>query len=204
MPTTPVYALPYPAASDPADVPVDMQELAERIALVLGGALSATPPGSPFEGQLWGLSPTAGVVWVFRYNAGSASAYKWEFVGGPPLYQEQTNFNGSDVTNSTVYIAPPTNAGPDITIPRAGDYDVLIGGQISGQGVLGYAIGGTAASDDDALSGMTTGNNYSAGITRRKTGLAAATLLATRIKNPPANSCTFLRRRMSVTPVRIS
>ena len=35
MPTTPIYALPYPAAADPADVPLDMQELAERIELVL-------------------------------------------------------------------------------------------------------------------------------------------------------------------------
>jgi hypothetical protein len=34
MPTTPIYALPYPAASDPADVPLDMQELAERVEAV--------------------------------------------------------------------------------------------------------------------------------------------------------------------------
>jgi hypothetical protein len=31
MPVTPFYALPYPAATDPAVVPLDMQELAERI-----------------------------------------------------------------------------------------------------------------------------------------------------------------------------
>ena len=35
MPATPTYALPYPAAGDPADVPVDMQELADRIEAVL-------------------------------------------------------------------------------------------------------------------------------------------------------------------------
>ena len=35
MPSTPIYALPYPAAADPADVPVDMQELAERVEAVL-------------------------------------------------------------------------------------------------------------------------------------------------------------------------
>lgn len=35
MPTTPVYALPYPAAADPADVPLDMQELADRLEVVL-------------------------------------------------------------------------------------------------------------------------------------------------------------------------
>jgi hypothetical protein len=35
MPTTPIYAIPYPAATDPADVPLDMQELAERVEAVL-------------------------------------------------------------------------------------------------------------------------------------------------------------------------
>jgi hypothetical protein len=38
MPTTPDLLLPYPAATDPADVPVDMQELAERIDTVAGAA----------------------------------------------------------------------------------------------------------------------------------------------------------------------
>ena len=31
MPLTTVYKLPYPAAADPADVPLDMQELAEAV-----------------------------------------------------------------------------------------------------------------------------------------------------------------------------
>lgn len=35
MPNTPIYALPYPASSDPADVPVDLQELADRMELML-------------------------------------------------------------------------------------------------------------------------------------------------------------------------
>jgi hypothetical protein len=34
MPTTPKLLLPYPAANDPADVPTDMRELAERIEVV--------------------------------------------------------------------------------------------------------------------------------------------------------------------------
>lgn len=35
MATTPIYALPYPVPTDPADVPADMQELAERLEVVL-------------------------------------------------------------------------------------------------------------------------------------------------------------------------
>jgi hypothetical protein len=34
--TTPIYALPYPSPSDPADVPADMQALASRIEAAIG------------------------------------------------------------------------------------------------------------------------------------------------------------------------
>ena len=36
MPATPVFALPYPAATDPADVPTDMGELATAVETALG------------------------------------------------------------------------------------------------------------------------------------------------------------------------
>jgi len=42
MPTTPVYALRYPAATDPADVPTDMGELATDVE----SALSMKAPGT--------------------------------------------------------------------------------------------------------------------------------------------------------------
>lgn len=35
MPATPIYALPYPAATDPADVPADMGALANRVEAVI-------------------------------------------------------------------------------------------------------------------------------------------------------------------------
>jgi hypothetical protein len=41
MPSTPTYAFPYPAPSEPADVPTDMGELATRMETVLAGFLTA-------------------------------------------------------------------------------------------------------------------------------------------------------------------
>lgn len=41
MPATPVYQLPYPAAADPADVPLDMQELADAIEAKIGPGTAA-------------------------------------------------------------------------------------------------------------------------------------------------------------------
>jgi len=39
----------------------------------------------PFDGQeiLLIVDATNGINWRFRYNSASASAYKWEFIGGP-------------------------------------------------------------------------------------------------------------------------
>lgn len=44
MPTTPVYSLPYPAATDPADVPIDLGELATAAEAALQGGLFAEAP----------------------------------------------------------------------------------------------------------------------------------------------------------------
>ena len=45
MGTTPTYALPYPEATDPADVPTDIRELADRIEAVVGpGSASGQIP----------------------------------------------------------------------------------------------------------------------------------------------------------------
>ena len=46
-------------------------------------------PGSPIDGQEVYYQSAAmaadGVVWHLRYRASSSSAYKWEYLGGPPL-----------------------------------------------------------------------------------------------------------------------
>jgi hypothetical protein len=53
MPTTPVHALPYPAAADPADVPLDMQELAERVDTVVPPPGTAAGQVAVWDGTKW-------------------------------------------------------------------------------------------------------------------------------------------------------
>ena len=98
---------------------------------------STTPPVSPFDGQLWaypvsGAGGTgaagAGTVWMFRYNASSASAHKWEFVGGPPVMA------GAVGSMSTVTGNQALTSGPVLTAPRAGDYLVDFGAFIQTTG----------------------------------------------------------------------
>lgn len=82
-------------------------------------------------------SPASGVIWRLRYRAGSTSAYKWELVGGPPLWSE----TGGASTTSTV---PDLNGGPSVTIPLAGDYD-------AGWGSRMYHINGAGSNATLAL-----------------------------------------------------
>jgi microcystin-dependent protein len=67
MPTTPTWQLPYPLEAEPADVPVDMQELCVRLETVLSQVrASGSIPG---EVKLWpgGVLPTLATYghWVW-------------------------------------------------------------------------------------------------------------------------------------------
>lgn len=67
MPATPVLALPYPAATDPADVPADIQKLADRLETVI----AKMPAVSAYKGATQSIpngAPTA-VIWeTERYD----------------------------------------------------------------------------------------------------------------------------------------
>ena len=81
MPTTPILALPYPASSDPADVPADMGELANAIddsvipldqKAVANGVASLGSDGKVPTAQLPPISAGGGVVWEGAYSAATA------------------------------------------------------------------------------------------------------------------------------------
>src|SRR5262245_12103934 len=87
-----------------------------------------TPPTNPNDGDEWiyPADATNGIMWRFRYRAASASTYKWEFVGGPPLQ----NSVGADIACG-VGSAWSDDAASRVTVPRSGDY--LVQAAISGR-----------------------------------------------------------------------
>ena len=88
---------------------------------ITSGAMSAGPPTSPSDGDIWiATAVGSGVAWQFRYNAGSASIYKWEFIGGPPLVSQDTARTGRQVGSNSAWLAIP-GIGNLVTV-RAGDY----------------------------------------------------------------------------------
>jgi hypothetical protein len=176
-----------------------------------GGAL----PASPFDGQLinYQASAALGVVWQFRYRAGSASTYKWEFVGGSPLSSEVAT---AEATISTAYVDLAT-VGPSITVPRAGDFifDGFVAVSNASASNNSYSaalkIGAAATSDSDLFQSMmndnsTTGTRGLTGGSRLRRNVPTANSVC-KIQYKTSNgaaSPTFARRALSVTPVRIS
>lgn len=173
-----------------------------------GNAYVTALPATPQDGMeiYYAADATNGVIWHLRYNGLSASAYKWEYVGGPPLFAEVET---REALNSTTYAAL-TTAGPALTLPLAGDYDVEIGGRVEGTSAtsdvfMSYDIGATGASDNDALqifNGNTSIVGPSCARARRKTGLTAVTLTA-KYRSSAASGTAVGQRWLRATPVRV-
>jgi hypothetical protein len=160
-------------------------------------------PGSPDDGEEVYFEAAAGVVWHLRYNDGSASTHKWEFVGGPPLTDEILT---SETTTSTTFVDLAT-VGPDITLPLAGDYIIEIGANhraaTSGSGVMTAKLGSAAASDDDSVANSV--NNFTSDSRRmRRNGLAASAVIKAMYRSSGGTTGTWQRRYLAIHPVRVS
>jgi hypothetical protein len=103
--------------------------------LAVNAARGTTLPTSPADGQefVYTADATNGVEWRLKYNASSASAHKWEFIGGTPLSQFIIT---QELVAQTGWTNPAT-PGPTVTPPIAGDYMVRLG--------IGFTQGGNTA-----------------------------------------------------------
>lgn len=166
-------------------------------------------PTSPYDGQEFSLivDSTNGVEWRFKYNAGSASAYKWEFLGGPPLAAGQA---GSISTSSTTYV--DMTSGPTLTVPRAGDYIVQVDlfGQCSSftaaYELRSQAVFSTsgAGSEQVLFVAVAVFNGARAAFTEKRTGLVAAETVKLQVRGGATHTSTFNSAFMRLIPVRVS
>lgn len=165
-------------------------------------------PGSPTDGQeviLVDSTTTLTYAFRLRYNSGSSSSSKWEFMGGVPMFAEVT---AAEATSSSSYVAL-TTAGPSLALPVAGDWYIATGFDLTAavnasvQPKMSYDIGATGAVDADAVLGATQAVGAASVFrTRKKTGLTAVTLTA-KYKSDGTNSKTFENRWMMATPIRL-
>jgi hypothetical protein len=172
-----------------------------------------TLPGSPVDGQETVLvdsttNPT--YQWRFRYNAGSSSAYKWEFIGGAPVW---TSDSAASASNTTITFVEGDTACR-ITVARAGDYIVSGTGRLAtttAATLAQAALGTTAAIASGVLitefRSPTAGNNAGgyAG-SARFNAVAASTIFCQGVRNGSGDSQTvsYQYRSLNVVPVRVS
>jgi hypothetical protein len=168
-------------------------------------------PASPSDGDecYFVADATNGVVWHLKYRAASASAYKWECVGGVGLFQFIAT---SESTGSTSW-ADLATVGPQVTIPLAGDYIAEFGAMLSNtpnvavSWQMGLSIGGAAPIAPNVINVGTEsagGSTFATAIstTNRLTNLAAASLLKCQYQIINF-TCTFASRYLRARPVRV-
>jgi hypothetical protein len=145
-----------------------------------------------------------GIQWHLRYHLAST---KWRFLGGPELAAEVAT-SESNTTNGYAALA---TAGPVVTVPLNGDYDVHLGATITGQATeltpkMSFDIGGTGAVDADAIFASSAAGTtvlMSVFRTMTKAALTATTALTAKYGGSSANTKTFSRRRLAISPRRI-
>lgn len=147
---------------------------------------------------------TNGRLWHLRYNAGSASAYKWEFLGG------------ADLISAVITGNPLTTAwasyGAALTLPRAGDYEGETRGVLAHTGsgdlfVRAACSSGTVAPDGTAggraaADGSGIHNHTGTGKFQILGASAGATVNLQAHANPATSST--LDGRFWVRPIRLS
>ena len=161
-------------------------------------------PASPVNGEEFILvdsttNPT--YQWRFRYNAGSSSAYKWEFVGGAPS-RVYANESATSTTTGSWMTLP---GGPSFTVPRAGEYISQAHAMIANTaasssmwimvaygGALQQGINGNPRDGAEGLS------------TDDKQTVAAGAAIDMRYHMSFGGTGTWHTRTLLVTPVRVA
>lgn len=148
------------------------------------------------------IAEKGNVIWELIYDG--EGSFPWKKIGGPVLFNEVTT---AESRKSTEYGALAT-AGPSITTPLKGDYDVEIGARLfsgpAGEDLfMSYSIGASAASDNDAVDWFGTGMNGNNSRPRRKTGLAASSALTAKYRSSGGGETKWSNRWMRVDAVRV-
>jgi len=169
-------------------------------------AYGTSLPGSPVDGQtaiLVDSTTNPSYQWAFRYNGGSSSSYKWEFVGGTAWTLVIPDYT----TTGTGAWQAASGAGNVLTIPRAGDYDFTLSAFLSGANasihVLGILVAGASPPPLQCNASMAANGNAALYTRRPATGVSAGQTVGPGYYSVTATG-TFGSLVLAVTPKRVS
>jgi hypothetical protein len=96
---------------------------------ITSSSFSGGPPSGAADGDIWVAmdvdGASNGINWQFRYNAGSASTYKWEFMGGPEAIRQDSTRTVRSLGTANSWLATPGIG--TFTSARSGDYIFEVG-----------------------------------------------------------------------------
>ena len=175
--------------------------------LVQAGSFVSALPGSPVDGQEVYYRNSQGSMWHFRYNAGSASAYKWEYLGGSAMTHE----NEPELATSTAGSFITLDSGnPQLIVPLLGDYFVTVGskmGNAAGGNVMhhGVKFGAAATVDADSIQSTSGGAQHRISSSRRfrRAAIAAGTTLISQYKTGGGTG-VWAQRFLEIEPIRVA
>lgn len=198
------------AGVDYDDVPPIWIDSDEPEVLVTASTIPfvANLPGSPVNGQevylQTAIMAADNLVWHLRYRSNIVDVYKWEFLGGAPMF-EGGSASISPFSSGTTYGG--FAGAPTHQLPRPGVYMIEIGAygvSVPGTGCfLSYTIDGTTPIDQDALTfGSVASGNAHHMRSYYKT-FAAASNLVQQFKST-GSSATLSHCWFRITPLRMS
>lgn len=171
-------------------------------------------PKNPSDGQetLYVASYEANnsdgfVPWKLRYRAGSASAHKWEFVGGAALYLNNETQDAVEWETGAINTLGTVNGSPSYVIPFAGDWEVHAGYMIVPKSAAFLRVGTNPSGLDGDVAFQQTASAASAQYTlqsrNRLFGMAAATAITVGITSSVKQKVQTWNPHMFITPVRV-
>jgi hypothetical protein len=176
-----------------------------------GGApnppLVSALPSSPIDGQevYFAADAANGVIWHLRYRAASASAYKWEFLGGAPLVH-RIDTDEQLAAGTAAYVDAPT-VGPTLTTPLAGDYIYDAGfGCYTGSTTTTVSVTGSvhvAGTPHGPAQAVTTDRSATTSCANRANAVAAAAVIKLMYLRNVTYTQNFRYRYLKLHPVRV-
>jgi hypothetical protein len=176
--------------------------------------ISNTLPAGPVNGQLIYYQEKGtvgesemeklGIVWALRYRSASASAHKWEFVGGASLAK-----GPEGALELTAKEEKALTAGPSLTVPLTGDYEVRLGlyaqtPEAAAVEMLGFVRKGGVATGPALFRFISTGAFALVKASDAAVySFTAADALTIGCKIESAQKVKFVEGRLSIQPVRV-
>jgi len=177
---------------------------------IAGHPLVTSLPSSPSDGDTIYYQSASmaslSIAWTLRYRSGGGT-YKWEFVGGAPLY---VNFDTSRTRAAQTYDA--ITDAVEVTNPLAGVYVIehgcnmgyTTGGPGNGETWATVKLGTAAAADAEGIAvvSSSSGMTYTASRSLVRT-LASSMTIAQQYKSPVGTTSTFRYRWVQIRPVAV-